>query len=114
MNLRLQIILLTICLGVLIYLIHQMSQHVVDIKYTLSWLLLDGVLFFLTICPDVLNYITHLLGIESPVNMLFFLGFLFLLVVIYTQTIALSRLSNRLRKLSQKVALDEYSGCEKE
>ena len=47
------------------------------------------------------------LGIFSPVNMIFFLGFVLSLVIIFTLTVALSRVTARVRKLAQMIALQE-------
>ena len=48
-----------------------------------------------------------MLGIYSPVNMIFFLGFVLSLVIIFTLTVALSRVTARVRKLAQMIALQE-------
>ena len=47
------------------------------------------------------------LGIDAPVNMIFFLGFCFSLVIIYTLTVSLSRMATKMRKLTQIIALNE-------
>ena len=41
------------------------------------------------------------------VNMIFFLGFCFSLLIIFSLTVALSRMSNSVRTLDQMVALNE-------
>ena len=47
------------------------------------------------------------LGIDAPVNMIFFLGFCFSLVIIYILTVSLSRMSTKMRRLTQIIALNE-------
>ena len=57
---------------------------------------------------DVLmQKLANALGIYSPVNMIFFLGFVLSLVIIFTLTVALSRVTARVRKLAQMIALQE-------
>ena len=51
--------------------------------------------------------VSDFLGIYAPVNMIFFLGFCFSLVIIFSLTVALSRMSNSIRTLDQMVALNE-------
>ena len=51
--------------------------------------------------------LANVLGIYSPVNMIFFLGFVLSLVIIFTLTVALSRVTARVRKLAQMIALQE-------
>lgn len=113
MSFKLQIVLTVIWLIILFSLINRMKKKSLDIKYTLAWLLLDVVLLVITWIPNLLGKVTKGLGIETPANMLFFFGFIFTLIVIYTLTVSLSHMSNRVRELSQKIALDEYKNQNK-
>lgn len=108
MSLRLQIILLVLFVLIFLFLINQVKKKAVALKYTLAWLFLDVALIVLTIFPNVLQIISNALGITTPINMIFFCGFILALIIIYTLTVALSRNSDRIRSLTQKVALNEY------
>lgn len=55
----------------------------------------------------------HKLGIASPVNMLFFFGFCFSLMIIFVLTISISRMSIRIKQLAQELALYEKKNSEK-
>lgn len=46
-------------------------------------------------------------GIADPVNMLFFLGFCFSLMIIFVLTVAVSRMSIRIKQMAQEIALHE-------
>ena len=48
-----------------------------------------------------------MIGVASPINMLFFLGFCFSLVIIFVLTVAISRVSIRMKQLTQELALYE-------
>lgn len=113
MSIRLQIILLILFVSVFLFLIHQVKKKAVALKYTLAWLLLDIVLIVLACFPNLLQVIASALGITSPMNMLFFCGFVLALIIIYTLTVSLSRNSDRIRSLAQTVALNEYRVKEK-
>jgi hypothetical protein len=108
MSLRLQIILLILLIIIFLFLINQVKKKAVALKYTLAWLLLDVALMILTCFPNLLQVISGMLGITSPINMIFFCGFVLALIVIYTLTVALSRNSDRIRSLAQSIALNEY------
>lgn len=108
MSLRLQIILLLFFCLIFVFLINQVKRKAVALKYTLAWLLLDIALIVLTCFPGLLQIIAETLGITTPINMIFFCGFVLALIIIYTLTVALSRNSDRIRSLAQKVALNEY------
>jgi len=47
------------------------------------------------------------MGIYSPVNLIFFLGFIFSLCIAFVQSITISKTSAQLRQLAQSVALME-------
>ena len=64
-------------------------------------------LFVFDCSPGLLIVVSDFLGIYAPVNMIFFLGFCFSLVIIFSLTVALSRMSNSIRTLDQMVALNE-------
>lgn len=108
MSLRLQIILLILFVSIFLFLINQVKKKAVALKYTLAWLLLDVALIVLTCFPNLLQIISSTLGITSPMNMIFFCGFVLALIIIYTLTVALSRNSDRIRSLAQRIALNEY------
>lgn len=108
MSVRLQIILVVFFVAIFVLLINQVKKKAVALKYTLAWLLLDIVLVVLACFPNLLLAVSRTLGITSPINMIFFCGFVLSLIVIYTLTVALSRNSDRIRNLAQKVALNEY------
>ncbi|MEY8390592.1 DUF2304 domain-containing protein [Lachnospiraceae bacterium] len=107
MSLRLQAILLILLICILIGLITQVKRKKLDLKYTLSWFALIIALIILTCFPKLLIIIADFLGITTPINMIFFCGFCFSLVIIYTLTAAISKMADNIRSLTQKIALLE-------
>ena len=55
--------------------------------------------------PKLLNVVAKAFGIASPVNMLFFFGFCLSIVVIFTLSIALSNLTDKVKKMAQEIAI---------
>ncbi len=108
MSVRLQVCLLVFLFVIMFVLISELRKKSIDIRYSLSWLLLDIVLIIFVIFPNSLAYISQLIGIATPVNMLFVLGFILAMLVIYTLTVAVSKLSDNVRQLSQKIALNNH------
>ena len=107
MTLKLQIIIGIFLLMALTVIIYMIKKRSLDLKYALSWLLALVFVFVLDCFPVLLNKLSAALGVWSPVNMIFFLGFCFSLLIIFTLTVMLSRMAERVRKLSQAVALNE-------
>ena len=55
--------------------------------------------------PQLLELFTRTLGVQLPSNMVFFLGFCFSLLIIYSLTRYISQQSEQIKELTQKVAL---------
>ncbi len=105
---RLQLILMCIWIFFVIILIRQVKRRVFGIKHSLAWLLLDVVLIIITLFPGVLDIISAILGIDVATNMVFFFGLFLVVIIQYTHTIAISRISERQKEIVQFIALNEY------
>ena len=99
MNVRIQIIIGVIVLGALIVIVNMIRQKKLELRYALAWMAVG--LGILT------TRIAGKMGVASPVNLLFFGGFCFSLVIIFVLTIAVSRASIRIKQLTQELALFE-------
>lgn len=107
MTVKIQIII-GVCLVIgLAAIVNMIRRRRLELKYALSWLMAIVFVLVLDCFPTLLTRISHVLGIWAPVNMIFFLGFCFSLLIIFTLTVTLSRMSERVRRLSQAVALNE-------
>ena len=107
MTVRLQVVIAAAILVVLAVLVNMIRRKSLELKYALPWMLVMAALFVFACAPQLLNVVSEFLGIYAPVNMIFFLGFCFSLLIIFSLTVALSRLSKSVRTLDQIVALNE-------
>lgn len=113
MNVRIQIIIAIIIIVALGVIVNMIRKKALELRYALAWLLVGiGVLLF-DLFPQTMEWIAKFMGIEIPVNMLFFMGFCFSLIIIFTLTVAISRMSIRIKNLSQELALYEKRQEEK-
>lgn len=90
-----------------VYLIHKIRARKVDIRYILPWLVLDFILFLAVAFPGAVKWICDLLGIQTPSNMVFFFGIVFLLFVVFSLTLTVSKLNCEIKELTQRIALNE-------
>ncbi len=107
MTFKLQIVIGVAILFVFVILVNMIRKRSLELKYALSWMAVLCALLIFDCAPGLLIVVSDFLGIYAPVNMIFFLGFCFSLVIIFSLTLALSRLSNSIRTLDQMVALNE-------
>lgn len=105
MSLKLQLIIGLIIVFMMILIINSIRNKMIDLKYALTWLVLGIILFILDVFPNILFKMASLIGIEIPSNMIFFVGLIFVVVLIYSLTASISRLSNKVKRLTQEIAL---------
>lgn len=102
---RTQVMMIAIMIVAIICIINMLRKKKLDFKFGLGWLFVAVCILVLAAFPVLLDKIAYLAGIASPVNMLFFLGFALTVVLIFALSIAVSRLSDRVKKLSQEIAI---------
>lgn len=86
----------------------------IDFKYALAWLFLGTIILILALYPSFLSRLSNLVGIISPVNMLFFFGFCFSLCIIFFLSMTVSHLSEKVKKMAQELAILKREIYEKE
>lgn len=107
MNIRIQIIVGVIVLLALGIIVNMIRQKKLELRYALSWLGVGVAILILDCFPQLITWLSEKVGIASPVNMLFFFGFCFSLMIIFVLTVAVSRMSIRIKELTQELALFE-------
>lgn len=107
MDIRIRVVIAFFVILVLLAIVNMVRNRKLELKYVLSWLVVGFGILVLDIFPSFLNVIAESCGVFEPINMLFFLGFCFTLTIIFTLTVTVSRMSLRIKELSQELALFE-------
>ncbi|GGE27870.1 DUF2304 domain-containing protein [Streptococcus himalayensis] len=89
----------------LMWMLQLIRKHTLNIRYALSWFLLSVALLLFVWFPQLLNNLTVLVGIYSPTNLLFFVGFCLSLGIIFSLTNIVSSHAQKIKQLSQTIAL---------
>ena len=105
MSLRLQIVIGLIVLAMFLFIANMVRKKKIDLRYALSWLCLAVIILVLDIFPKIVFSFAGLIGISVPSNMVFFVGFIFVVVLIYSLTVSVSHLSVKVKRLTQELAL---------
>ena len=113
MNIRIQIIIGVIVIFALCIIVNMIREKKLELRYALAWLGVGIAILVLDCFPQVITWLAIKVGIASPINMLFFLGFCFSLVIIFILTVAVSRSSIRIKQLAQELALYEKNNIKK-
>ena len=102
---RIQLIVAIVDLIAILYIANLVRIKRLEVKYALVWFLVELLLLIFDLFPALLEGLTNCLGITLPINMLFFLGFGFVLMILFSQTIVISNLTRKSKRLTQEVAL---------
>lgn len=90
---------------VLVALFELMRRHRLREKYAVLWFFVALGVLLLAVFPGLLTGAADLVGVEVPVNLLFFLASLVLLVLTLQHSHELGRLEEKTRTLAEEVAL---------
>ena len=113
MSIRIKCVIIAVLILGLLKILGLIKKNKLELKYALSWLFPELGMLIITLIPNLLNVISKVLGIYNEINMLFFLGFVFIILVIFSLTMSLSRNSERVRKMAQEIALNSYANNKK-
>jgi hypothetical protein len=107
MELKLSLVIILFAAIFTANVINMIRKEKLGLKYALSWLVMALFISVTAIVPDVIVVISRIIGVATPINAVFFMGFVFSLIIIFTLTVSLSRASSKITKLTQEVALLE-------
>lgn len=105
MSLRLQVVIAIGAIAAILCIGKLVRIRRLELKYALIWFLVGILLLIFDLFPGLLQVMTQALGITLPINMLTFLGLLFVLMILFSQTIVISNLTRKCQRLTQEVGL---------
>ncbi len=105
MDPRLRFVSIGIAASLAIFVLNAVRSRRLREEYSFLWLLIAGALLVISAWDAPLLAITRLLGGVLPVNILFFAGLVFLVVVSLFYSIRISELNNQVKELAQELAL---------
>lgn len=112
---KFQMILGVLIILAFLFIVNMVRKRALELKYALSWFIMLIGLGVLVCIPKTMNVLAKAMGIYSPVNMIFFIGFILAIIIIFVLTVTLSRMSSRVRKMAQIVAMmNTYQGEEQQ
>jgi len=92
-------------LVIFVFVFDLLRRGVLKEKYAVLWLLVAGIGLIFAVVPGLLDWLGSALGIGAPVNLLFFVMGVVLVLVSVQISYELSRHEARIRRLAEEVAL---------
>ena len=96
--------LISVIFMVCLVLMQVRNQNMKE-KYAALWLSVGGVMIVLALFPKLLDWFSSLVGIETPVNLLFLIAIVMLMGISLHLTLAISKLTDDARTIAEEVAI---------
>ena len=107
MNITLRVFFAIVDIMIMGIIFSFLKKKKLNLRYTLIWLFAAIALLIVDIFPQIITFIMDLVGIATPVNMVFVLEALFVLVILLSLTVIVSHLTERVYRLTQTAAILE-------
>lgn len=104
--LRTEMILLSLFL--LFVVLHAIQRKRLCIQYSLIWILIAVSLLVIAIFPDIVFWLCGILDIEKPSNLIYLLGIVALLLIMFSQAIVISEQAESIKTLTQIVSMEKF------
>jgi hypothetical protein len=104
-NLHLKIVLIVLTVIFFSYVIGMIINKKLLLKYTLIWFFASIVLIVLAVFDKLSIWLASMLHIETPINAVVMMVFAFVLLIIFTLTVTISKNVEQIRELTQEIAL---------
>lgn len=88
-----------------LYVIKNIKSNKLNIQNALIWMMLPIGVILVVIFIDKLTILAKLVGVETLSNLLFFIGFIFLIFVCFNITKIISMQNKKIINLTQELAL---------
>lgn len=107
MGFILRLMLITASLITTLYILKRIRHAKLQIEYAIFWLIFAGMLLIISIFPNLMIMLTRAVGMQSPINCVFLLVIFTLMIKLFMQTIEHSQLEDKLKQLTQRLAIEE-------
>lgn len=94
-----------LAIGLIVFIFELVRRKKLREEYSWLWMLTGAVILILAVWYDLLFLITRLIGAVLPTSTIFFFGLFFLILINLYFSIKLSKLSDQMKTLTQKLAI---------
>ena len=107
MSLTFRFLLVIAAVYAFYFVMHNIKKTRLQIVDSLFWFFFSLMLLLLAVFPGITFFFSRILGIESPANLIFLFMVAILLHRVFVQALRISQLDNKIKELTQNMALYE-------
>lgn len=109
MSATLRVILLVAAVAFVVWILHKIRKLKVKMEDAIFWVIFSVILCALGLFPEITYWLTGMVGIMSPANLIFMVIIFLLLEKVFTLSIIVSQLEEKVTVLSAEIALRSHS-----
>ena len=109
MSITLRILLLFAAIITAVWILHKIRKSKVRMESSIYWILFAGILLVLGLFPEISYRLGVIFGIQSPANLIFLVIIFLLMEKVFTLSIVVSQLEEKVSVLSTEIALRFHS-----
>lgn len=99
--------------GLVVFMLRSIKKSKLSIEDALFWVAFSLLILIMSVFPQIPAGLSDLIGFQSPVNFVF-LFFIFILIVRdFLSNRRISQLENRVKELTQQIAIDRLDHYER-
>ena len=107
MSLGLRLFLIVGSLAAAVSVLRRVRKSRMTMENSIFWVLFSLVLVLLGIFPDIAVWFSDLLGVQSPVNLVYLMIIFLLLVRVFMQDQRVARQEHQISRMAQAMAIDK-------
>lgn len=105
MKFEIQLVALVFILILFLLVIYYVKKNKISVKYSIVWFLCLLILTLFTIFPNLLGFVTNLVGIQVSSNFIFAFMIGVLFIITLSLTIIVSEEQEKIKQLVQEVSI---------
>lgn len=105
MSWTLRICLIVACVAACLYVLRRIRRAQMEIEDAIYWILVSVALVIISIFPQIPDFFSDLLGIRSPSNFVFLAVIFIVIVKLFSLSLEVSFLKQKLKSTIQNVAI---------
>lgn len=109
MSITLRVLLLIAAFVTAAWILRKISKLKVKMEDAIFWIVFAGILCILAIFPEICYWLTDAVGVMSPANLIFLVIIFLLMEKVFTLSIIVSQLEEKVAVLSAELALRNHS-----
>ena len=107
MSIMLRVLLIVMSVLSLFYVIGKIRHSKMQIEYSIFWILLSFIMIIMSVFPEIVYWITTVMRMISPANVVYLFIIAVLLIKSFMMTIEISKLEDKVKDLVKQIGINE-------